>query len=212
MNLEDLLAAWGRGWAASRATPAPEPLGEGAWRIKVGLPGHRRRDLLPAWPPDRLRAWADGVAAPGAWIKALADPATLALPAAWVMQPTEYLMSTPLQATAPPALTPGYRAELTAGAAALECHVLAADGQLAAQARVGLAGPHAVFDQVVTQETHRRRGLARHAMALLAGAALDRGAREGLLVATADGRALYAAQGWRLDSPMTAACVPEAVA
>ncbi|KQY89269.1 hypothetical protein [Pelomonas sp. Root1444] len=152
MNLEDLLAAWGRGWAASRATPAPEPLGEGAWRIKVGLPGHRRRDLLPAWSPARLGAWADGVAGPGAWIKALADPATLALPAAWVKQPTEYLMSTPLQATAPPALAPGYRAVLTAGAAALECHVLAANGQLAAQARVGLAGPHAVFDQVATQK------------------------------------------------------------
>lgn len=210
MSLEDLLAGWGRGWAASRGTPPPEPLGDGAWRITVGLPGHRRRDLLPAWPPGRLRAWAEGVAAPGAWIKALADPAALGLPAAWVAQPTEYLMSTPLQAAVPPELAPGYRAELTAEAAALECQVLAADGLVAARARVGLAGVHAVFDQVVTQEAHRRRGPARHAMALLAAAALDRGAREGLLVATADGRALYAAQGWRLDALMTAACVPEA--
>jgi len=209
MNLDELLAGWGRGWAASRSTSMPEPLRDGAWRIAVGLPGHRRRDLLPAWPAERLHAWADAVAAPGTWIKALADPAALDLPAGWTLQPTEYLMSTTLQAATPPGLASDYRVEQLAEAAALECHVLAADGQLAARARVGLAGPHAVFDQVVTHEAHRRRGLARQAMALLTLAALDRGARQGLLVATEDGRALYSTQGWRLESLMAAACVPE---
>jgi ribosomal protein S18 acetylase RimI-like enzyme len=206
----ELLPAWGRGWAASRGTPAPEPLGDGAWRIAVDLPGHRRRDLLPAWPAERLRDWADRVAAPGAWLKALSDPAALALPAGWVLQPTEYLMSTALHEAAPPALAAGYRVEQIAEADALECHVIAADGTRAARARVGLAGPHAVFDQVVTDPAHRRRGLARHAMALLTLAARARGARLGLLVATEDGRALYAAQGWRLESLMAAACLPEA--
>lgn len=208
-SMADALVAWGRGWSASRDMPQPRPLDDGVWRIDVGLPGHRRRDLLPAWPAQRLQAWAEGIAAPGAWIKALADPATLALPAGWVLQPTEYLMSASLHEATPPALAPGYRADCTAGAAALECRVLTPDGELAARARVGLAGPHAIFDQVVTHEAHRRRGLARHAMALLAQAARAAGARNGLLVATEDGRALYSAQGWRLESLMTAACVPE---
>lgn len=210
-HCNDLLVDWGRGWAASRGTAAPAPLGDGAWRIEVGLPGHRRRDLLPAWGGERLAAWAARVAAPGMWIKALADPATLTLPAAWQLQATEYLMNTPLDADgAPlPPLASGYRADWLHEAEAIECRVLAADGQLAARARAGLAGAHAVFDQVVTHEAHRRRGLARHAMAGLGQAARARGASEGLLVATEDGRALYAAQGWRLASLMAAACVAE---
>jgi GNAT superfamily N-acetyltransferase len=206
---DELLAAWGRGWAASRSTAGPVALGDGAWRIEVGLPGHRRRDLLPAWPPGRLRDWAEGIAAPGRWIKALTDPAELQLPAAWHMHATEYLMSTPLSDRAAPALAPGYRAELARRGAVIECRVLAAEGQVAGRAQVGLAGRHAVFDQVVTEPGHRRLGLGRHAMALLAAAARTQGADQGLLVATEDGRALYAALGWRVDSPMAAASVAE---
>lgn len=211
-HCNELLVDWGRGWAASRGTAAPLPLGDGAWRIEVGLAGHRWRDLLPAWGGERLFAWAERVAAPGMWIKALADPATLCLPAGWQIQATEYLMNTPLAGAtnAPlPSLASGYRADWLHEAAAIECRVLAADGQLAARARAGLAGAHAVFDQVVTHEAHRRRGLARHAMAGLGRAAQLRGAREGVLVATEDGRALYAAQGWQVMSLMAAACVAE---
>ena len=44
MTLHDeMLVAWGRGWAASRGTSGPQALGDDAWRIEVGLPGHRRR-------------------------------------------------------------------------------------------------------------------------------------------------------------------------
>jgi GNAT superfamily N-acetyltransferase len=206
---DELLLAWGRGWAASRGTTEPVPLGNGAWRIQVGMPGHRRRDLLPAWPADRLRDWAEGVTAPGAWIKALADPATLQLPAAWQVHATEYLMSTALAAQALPALPPGYRAERARRGTVIECRVLAADGQTAARAQLGLAGRYAVFDQVVTEPAHRRLGLGRCAMAWLADAARAGGAESGLLVATEDGRALYTALGWRVDSPVTAARVAE---
>ncbi|HEY8877468.1 MAG TPA: GNAT family N-acetyltransferase [Roseateles sp.] len=207
---DELLPAWGRGWAASRGTAEPVPLGSGAWRIQVGLPGHRRRDLLPAWPIARLRDWADSITAPGAWIKALADPAELQLPTAWQIHATEYLMSTDLADPTLPALAPGYRAERAGRGAVLECRVLAADGQTAARAQLGLAGRYAVFDQVVTEPAHRRLGLGRQAMALLAEAARAQGADTGLLVATEDGRALYTALGWRVDSLMAAASVAEA--
>lgn len=33
----ELLVDWGRGWAASRGTSEPRPLGDGAWGIEVGL-------------------------------------------------------------------------------------------------------------------------------------------------------------------------------
>lgn len=210
MKLDALLAAWGRGWTVTRGAPAPEALDDGAWRIAVGLPGHRVRDLLPDWPAERLQAWAAGVEQPGAWIKALVDPAALALAPAWQRHAPEYLMSAALQDAAPPPLAAGYRAELLRQGDKLECRVLAADGELAARALVGLAGRHAIFDQVVTEAAHRRLGLGRHAMARLTQAARARGADTGLLVATEDGRALYTALGWRVDSLMTAASVAEA--
>lgn len=210
-SADELLLAWGRGWAASRGTPRPEPLADGGWRIAVGLPGHRQRDLLPAWTAERVQAWADNITGPGHWIKALIDPAELRLPAAWEKHATEYLMSTALLAEVPPPLAPGYRSDLAQRGDVIECRILTSDGQAAAGAQIGLAGRHAVFDQVVTEPAHRRLGLGRHAMARLAEAAREQGADRGLLVATEDGRALYTALGWRVDSLMTAASVAEHV-
>ncbi|MGW2009169.1 GNAT family N-acetyltransferase [Streptomyces nigrescens] len=65
--------------------------------------------------------------------------------------------------------------------------------------------PSVVFDMIGTEPAHQRRGLGRAVMAALAGRAVERGARQGVLVASPDGRALYEAMGWRLRSPVTAA-------
>jgi GNAT superfamily N-acetyltransferase len=210
LTLDTLLAAWGRGWTVTRGAPAPEALGDGAWRIAVGLPGHRVRDLLPDWPAERMQAWAHAAERPGAWIKALIDPAALGLGPAWQRHAPEYLMSAALLDAEAPPLVAGYRAELLQRGDRLECRLRAADGEIAARAFVGLAGRHAVFDQVVTEAAHRRLGLGRQAMARLTEAARAQGADTGLLVATEEGRALYTALGWRVDSLMTAASVPEA--
>ncbi|MGY5131575.1 GNAT family N-acetyltransferase [Streptomyces nigrescens] len=65
--------------------------------------------------------------------------------------------------------------------------------------------PSVVFDMIGTEPAHQRRGLGRAVMAALAGRAVEWGARQGVLVASPDGRALYEAMGWRLRSPVTAA-------
>ncbi|MFJ3954437.1 GNAT family N-acetyltransferase [Streptomyces libani] len=65
--------------------------------------------------------------------------------------------------------------------------------------------PSVVFDMIGTEPAHQRRGLGRAVMTALAGRAVERGARQGVLVASPDGRALYEAMGWRLRSPVTAA-------
>jgi GNAT superfamily N-acetyltransferase len=118
-------------------------------------------------------------------------------------------MSSPLRDEPAPALAAGYQGELIQQGDAVEYRVLTPAGEPAARARVGLAGRHAVFDQVVTEAAHRRLGLGRHAMARLGDAARARGADTGLLVATEDGRALYTALGWHVESLMAAASVAE---
>ena len=91
--------------------------------------------------------------------------------------------------------------------------VRSAEGLFAARGQVavvrsavdGEVREAAVVDQIETCPGHRRRGLGRLVMGLLADAALDAGATTGVLGATDDGRALYAALGWHSHGPLSGA-------
>ncbi|MGW6914608.1 GNAT family N-acetyltransferase [Kitasatospora sp. NPDC054939] len=206
-----LVSGWVHGWAVSRRTAQPVPA-NGGHRIDVGLPGHTVRHVLPAAEPEVLRRLAATAAAPGVWLKVCAEPADVVplLGPGWRTGDTEYLMAAPLEVIAPsqgaPADAPaGYRVETIADGSAIDVRVVSADGSPAASGRVGCAGTDAVFDQVVTEPEHRRRGLGSTVMRALAEAARARGARRGVLVATEDGRALYLALGWDLHGPVVPA-------
>ena len=99
----DILGAWIRGWAVSRATPSPVAEPDG-YRVDVGLPGHRVRYLLhsPAAVPARART----AAAPGTWLKTCgARSAVVAgLTDAWTAGETEYLMA--VEGALPPVAVP----------------------------------------------------------------------------------------------------------
>jgi GNAT superfamily N-acetyltransferase len=77
-----------------------------------------------------------------------------------------------------------------------------------ARGRIALLDQTALFDQIAADESHRRKGLGRAVMQALAGAALARGASQGLLSATDMGRSLYEAIGWSVHSPYTSAVIP----
>jgi ribosomal protein S18 acetylase RimI-like enzyme len=112
---------------------------------------------------------------------------------------TSRLSPTPVT-TAPP-----YQLETIQHGSIIEALVRADDGIVAARGKAALTGDSAVFDQIETDPQHRRRGLGRTVMGALSTAAQYAGATTGVLVATEDGRALYSALGWTLDSPMTSA-------
>lgn len=80
---------------------------------------------------------------------------------------------------------------------------IAARGQLALDGRVG------VFDQVVTDEAHRRRGLGTLVMGLLSESAARMGVDKGVLVATEDGLKLHTALGWVVHSPVASAVIED---
>ena len=105
-------------------------------------------------------------------------------------------------------LPPGYRVEFGTEFGAHVVRVLHADGELAASGRIVLHAGCAVFDQIVTAETHRRRGLATVVMRALDSLTVKAGAAERLLVATEDGRALYTRLGWIVISPWSTAVLP----
>ncbi|TKV26440.1 N-acetyltransferase [Arthrobacter sp. NamB2] len=72
-----------------------------------------------------------------------------------------------------------------------------ADGLLAARGSVSVVGDYAVYDRIVTEEGFRRRGLGSYVMRALTAGVLEDDVTTGLLMASADGRALYEFLGWR---------------
>ncbi|MBW8481139.1 GNAT family N-acetyltransferase [Actinomadura parmotrematis] len=211
--VEELARAWIRGWTVSRGTPPPVAVGDGVHRVDVGLPGHLVRYVVPRPDGRTVRDLAERARAAGTWLKICADAERTAslLGDGWTVQDApEYLMAVELRRIAPRTLPAGYTLDLDATGPALAAAVRTAEGAPAASGRAGLADGHAVFDQIATEPSHRRRGLGGVIMSALAAAAAARGARTGVLVATADGRALYRHLGWREVGPVTAAYVPAA--
>ena len=199
----DILGAWVRGWAVSRAVPTPVAEPDG-YRVDVGLPGHRVRYLVRS--PSAVATRARTVAAPGTWLKTCGErSAVLAgLTTDWEVGETEYLMT--YDGDLPPAEVPApYEVTLTGEGPLWEAAVTAS-GAPAARGWVAVDSGVAVFDRIVTEPEHRRRGLGRVVMHRLGVAA---GAESSVLLASEAGRGLYGALGWRVVSEVVPAHVPE---
>lgn len=197
--------AWAHGWAISRGTPAPVRHA-GYLQIDVGKPGHTRRYVLPEFDRRLLQRLVATEADAGTWLKVCAAGAKVSalLPSEWRIHEPEFLMSVRLT---PGVVAPGagYRLHMDTARPLATAKIVTNDGELAASGQAAIDGGFATFDQIVTAEGHRRKGLASSVMAALAKAALDLGARQGVLVATEAGAGLYGTLGWSLVSPVTAA-------
>ena len=204
------VGAWVRGWTLSRATSAPVAV-RGGWRVEVGLHGHRRRFVLHEHDEGMLARLGVDHGAPGTWIKMAGDPDALraALPHGWEMSETGHLMTTTYGAGKDVADPPSYTARVEVSGPVTKAVMLDGDGQIAASAKLAVAGAFGMVDQVETAPEHRRRGLGSAVMRKLAAHAFDAGARIGVLVATDDGRDLYRTLGWTVRSPFAVAYVPE---
>lgn len=196
--------AWVDGWVISRKAPRPvrEPWG---LRVDVGLPGHVARHIVATPTPEVLTRLTGTLTTPGTWLKLCAPAEAVALPAAWSVQDPEFMMITTTLPRVTPQPPPGYTLAVTTRADVTAARLLTAAGEVAARGQFALAGAAAVIDQVETAGNHRRRGLGTVVMKTLTATAAGMGAQTGILVATAEGRALYETLGWTLHTPMTAA-------
>lgn len=191
------LGTWAPGYCAARGYAQPHPGPAGLW-LEVGLPDQRGRHLMTgAFDPQAYRRLVAEVTEPFVYVEALAprEDVLPLTPARWTVLDPAWLMAVRL-AEAHVAPPPGYTVRVIEEAAKLQVEIDGPDGSPAATGRCGLAGDAATFDRIVTEEAHRRRGLGKVVMVHLATAALARGVTHGVLIATADGRALYRALGW----------------
>ncbi|KQV46705.1 MULTISPECIES: GNAT family N-acetyltransferase [unclassified Duganella] len=206
-----LVERWLTGWSLSRGVPLPRP-SDGGLVVEVGKPEQLRRHVfLDAG--QALQACADRIRDPHIFLKAAVEPHVLrqALPARWNIEGPGYLMMGPALAPDAVAMPLGYQARFEAQHGAQVVRVIHESQELAASGRIVLHGRTAIFDQIETAESHRRRGLGSVVMQSLDSLAAQAGVTERLLVATEDGRALYTRLGWTVISPWSTAVLPAAL-
>jgi len=103
-------------------------------------------------------------------------------------------------------LASGYGLEVKSDGAAHHVRVTTLNGDVAATGYGGETTSAFVYDRIATEPEHRRKGLGSAVMLALRERRRDKGAAE-LLVATAEGQALYASLGWRTLSPYATAYI-----
>lgn len=199
--------AWTYGWAISRRTETPIQCA-GYFRIFVGKPEQVARYVLPHLDHELLQRLVSTEAVPGTWLKVCAPVGSVSplLSSHWHIHDPEFLMSINLARSLGLPIE-GYRLHTEQVGALALAKLVADTGELAASGQAAIDGAFATFDQIVTVEAHRRKGLGRCIMAALSNCALEIGAKRGVLVATEAGAALYQALGWATVTPVTAASV-----
>jgi GNAT superfamily N-acetyltransferase len=204
----EIVAAWVAGWASSRGV-GPVQHRYGGLHVTVGLPRQKERYVFASIEKDALRNLALTITTPWIFLKVCAPSSEMetAWPAGWVVQEPGFMMTTKLARPRAIALADGYRLTVH-GENVIVASIANEAGDVAASGKIALADGHATFDQIVTDEQHRRRGLGRTVMNALSAAAIERGVAEGVLVATPVGRELYATLGWSLHAHFTTAVIP----
>ena len=200
--------AWAHGWAVVRGTPPPVR-DSGALRIDVGLPEQKARYMFSRCSED-VRRLAERINEPHVLIKICSppEPVRALLPPRWVIQQQGYLMARMLEPPKNPQLPAGYQFTVEPDPPRLKVSIVDPRGEPAARGGSAIVEGLAIFDQIRTDEPHRRRGLARAVMTVLQGVAFRQGVRQGGLVATPDARALYDSMGWQLHSLYTRVEIP----
>jgi len=184
-------------------------------RIDVGLPTQVARYVFPYASP-LLRELGQTIKQPWIFLKACAEADQLRalLPSHWEIQEDAFMMTCDDKPFAGDAeLSSGYSMQFVDdGGRTRRAHVTvhAQDGALAASGHLALDERLAIYDRIITEPAHQRRGLGRAVMHALQGIARRHGRHGGVLVATPDGRGLYESLGWQLHAPWASAVIPGA--
>lgn len=203
-----LVFAWQAAHSIARGSPPPVH-DHGGFRVDTHSDKEVKRWVFPQLC-DGLRAIAHDITAPRHYLKLCGSDEELrsALPARWEVQPANYFM----MATAAPvdtkSLPNGYRMEFERTGAVTRACIIGPQGDLAASGCAAETADVFIYDRIETMQDHRRKGLGVAVMVAL-GAARKSVACPQLLVATEDGRGLYANLGWTVLAPFAAATIPE---
>ncbi len=203
----ELVGRWLQGWALARGTA--QPVAEhGGWRVDVGWPEQKARHVFPGLCSG-IAELAHSINEPWIFLKTCASASALQaiLPAHWIIQRPGYMMTLASSMPEVPDLPAGYKLDISLAQSISTVRVLTTDDEVAASGRIVLVDGLAIYDSIETQAAHQRRGLGRVLMKQLESIAAEYGIHGGALVATPQGRALYASLGWELHSLYSTAVI-----
>ena len=203
---------WAFGYCAARgyAEPVAATFPSALW-FAAGKPDQTGRFILGNTSGEAAAAAFAAVDAPYIYVDFAAprDKILELIPRHWQLRDPMWLMAA--GADRPAARpTPDFIIEVDESAERFEAVARHIDGSSAARGVLGLHGTTAVYDQIVTEPQFGRRGLGSAIMAELGRRAAYRGVTQSLLVATADGKALYERLGWTLRSDIVSVISPPA--
>ncbi|BBB68453.1 hypothetical protein UNDYM_4200 [Undibacterium sp. YM2] len=203
----ELVGRWLKGWALARDTAQPVAA-HGGWRVDVGWPEQKARYVFPGLLPD-IAELAHSINEPWIFLKTCTSAAALQamLPAHWIIQRPGYMMTLAASMPEAPDLPAGYKLDIALTQSISTVRVLTTEDEVAASGRIVLVDGLAIYDSIETQAAHQRRGLGRVLMKQLETIAAEHGIHGGGLVATPQGRALYASLGWELHSLYSTAVI-----
>lgn len=194
---EELVEKWLKAWSLSRNLPLPHRYRSG-FRVEVGEEKQKIRYIFPELNDDFILL-AESITEPGIYLKVCASFEQLKclVPERWIFQPEGYMMHCRHPMVIPDTELPGnYSIEI-------QCitpeyfivSILCNNKEHATVGRLVIVDDVAVYDRVVTEEGHRRIGLASTIIAKLEEIALLKGVSNNVLVATQQGKLLYESLG-----------------
>lgn len=200
-----VLEAWLSARSIARGLPLPIP-DHGGFRVDTNSDAEIARWVFPK-ASSGIEHLARSISDSRYLLKmcGAADDLQSVLPSGWKLHAPGYFMQAAFKTSIghPPL---GYTIEVKRTGMVSEARVFTEAGALAASGYAAETNDVFVYDRIITEPNHRRRGLARALMQTLHDSRQNPSATE-LLVATEDGRTLYSALGWTTISPYSTASI-----
>ncbi|MDP9959926.1 GNAT family N-acetyltransferase [Chryseobacterium lathyri] len=205
----DIIDKWLKAWSLSRKLPLPVKYKSG-FKVEVGEEKQKIRYVFPEINDDFIEL-SKQIDEPWIYLKACASPDEVKdeISENWIIQPPGYMMgcSSPMNISRKN-LCEGYRLEYEKYNSTTAVKIIDENGELACIGRIVLVNDLAIYDRIITEENHQRKGLATFLMQELEKIALSNGIHNNFLVATEQGKSLYETMGWELYSSYTSIVIP----
>lgn len=206
----EIVKSWLKGWCLSREVPFPVEYKSG-FHVFVGDETQKERFVFPELNDDFFQL-AHAIDTPWVYLKVSISPDRFIekIPDRWKLQAQGYLMTCFHPMNFPDlSLAEGYHLEFSEYNTTFVVRIVSENGDQASIGRVSLIDDVAVYDRIVTDINHQRKGLASFLLKELQKIALSKGFANNLLVATEEGKLLYEKLGWKVYALHSSIVIPE---
>jgi GNAT superfamily N-acetyltransferase len=200
----DIIENWLKAWSMSRELPLPVKFKSG-FKVNVNLEKQKTRYVFTELNNDFIQLSKD-IDEPCVYLKVCSPPDEVKcyISKKWIIQPPGYIMSCFHPMTIPNVcLHNDYKLEITNYNLTSVIKIVTQKGEVASTGRLIIVDELAVYDRILTNDNHKRKGLATFLMKELEKIALSKGISKNFLVATEEGKSLYESLGWKVYSLYT---------